>query len=202
MHIPGLIILCISIITSFITTERIQEVKVDSNISLQEALKGKDAPPEITGSLVIVDVEYYSFDGLLHRGQLVVHKELEKDLKEIFEIIKEKKFPVEKVIPINKYNWDDDLSMQDNNSSAFNYRLVAGTNKLSNHASGRAVDINPLINPMIKYGKSSPEGAVYNPKAKGTITSKSFIVKEFLKRGWEWGGNWKNYKDYQHFDKK
>jgi len=202
MYLQGLAVLCISLLTSFIITERTQDVKVDSNISLQEALNGKDAPLNITNDLIIIDVEYYSFDGLLHKGQLVVHKELKKDLQEIFAVIKEKKFPVEKVIPINKYNWDDDLSMQDNNTSAFNYRLVAGTTRLSNHASGRAVDINPLINPMIKNGKSSPEGAVYNPKVKGTITKDSFIVKEFIKRGWEWGGNWKNYKDYQHFDKK
>jgi len=202
MYLQGLAALCISLLTSFIITERTQEVKIDSNISLQEALKGKDVPLSITNELTIMDVEYYSFDGLLHKGQLVVHKELKKDLQEIFAIIKEKKFPVEKVIPINKYDWDDDLSMQDNNTSAFNYRLVAGTTRLSNHASGRAVDINPLINPMIKNGKSSPEGAVYNPKVKGTISADSFIVKEFIKRGWEWGGNWKNYKDYQHFDKK
>jgi hypothetical protein len=202
MHITRLFLLFILSILSFTITGKAQEMIIDSDVTFNEAIAGKEAPKEITAALVLLNVEYYSFDGKLHRGQLVVHKDLEKDLREIFAMIKEKKFPVEKVIPVNKYKWDDDLSMKDNNTSAFNYRVVAGTKKLSNHAAGRAVDINPLLNPMIKNGKASPGGAQYKPGVKGTITADSFIVEEFLKRGWEWGGNWKNYKDYQHFDKK
>lgn len=191
------------IMSFFLTINgRAQEMIIDSDVSFSEALSGKEAPEEIIASLVLVDVEYYSFDGKLHKGQLVLHKDLEKDIKYIFALIKEKKFPVEKVVPVNKYKWDDDLSMEDNNTSAFNYRVIAGTTRLSNHATGRAIDINPLLNPMIKNGKSSPEGATYKPGKKGTITADSFIVKELIKRGWEWGGNWVNYKDYQHFDKK
>ena len=86
------------------------------------------------------------------------------------------------MIPINKYNWSDEESMDANNTSAFNYRYVKGTGKLSSHALGRAIDINPIQNPQIKGGKTYPANSVYNVKADGTITSNSFLVKEFLKQ--------------------
>lgn len=173
----------------------------DCNYTLSEALAGKDIPEEIRNNLSIVDVSYYSFDNRIHRGQLVVTSDLVNDVKWIFEKLLENKFPVEKVIPVVKYNWSDDASMKANNSSAFNYRFVAGTKRLSNHATGRAIDINPWQNPQIINGAASPEGAVYNPKAKGTITKNSIVVKLFKEKGWEWGGDWKTRTDYQHFEK-
>ncbi|MBZ0199615.1 MAG: M15 family metallopeptidase [Ignavibacteriaceae bacterium] len=175
---------------------------VDSNISLAEALKGNNIPGNIKQTLTIIDVYYYSFDGKLHKGQVVVNKILVNDIHQIFSIIKERKFPVEKVKPISTYGWDDDLSMKDNNTSAFNYRKVKGTKTLSAHALGKAIDINPLLNPQIKREKVFPAGAAYNPKRNGTITGNSFLVKEFKKRGWRWGGTWRSTKDYQHFEKK
>ncbi len=173
----------------------------DCNYTLSEALSGKKIPKEIEENLRLVRVEYYSFDNKLHEGQLVIHKELVNDIKWIFEKLKEKKFPIDKVIPVVKYSWSDDSSMADNNTSAFNYRFVANTTRLSNHSTGRAIDINPWQNPQIINGAALPAGAVYNPKAKGTITSKSFIVKLFKEKGWDWGGDWKTRIDYQHFEK-
>jgi hypothetical protein len=123
------------------------------------------------------------------------------DIIEIFEIIKVQKFPIGKVIPINHYNWSDDLSTADNNSSAFNYRYVKGTKKLSAHSYGRAIDINPVQNPHIINRELSSSKKNYNPNTLGTIISNSFIVQEFMKRGWKWGGHWRNSKDYQHFEK-
>lgn len=92
--------------------------------------------------------------------------------------------------------------MQDNNTSAFNYRKIEGTKTLSKHSTGKAIDINPFLNPQIKRGKTIPKGAVYNEKTAGTILKESWLVREFTKRGWQWGGNWKSSKDYQHFEKK
>jgi hypothetical protein len=164
-------------------------------------LAGKDIPEEIKINLRLVDVVYYSFDKKLHSGQIVVHKDLVSDIKIIFEKLKEKRFPLQEVIPVVKYNWSDEESMQANNSSAFNYRFVAGTTRLSNHSSGRAIDLNPVLNPQIINGIASPEGAKYRPAAKGTITKNSFVVKLFKELGWEWGGDWKTRADYQHFEK-
>ena len=176
-------------------------LKIDSELPFDAAIKGISIPAAVKDNLKLVNVEYYGFDGLLHRGQLVVNKNVANDVVEIFSFIKESKFPVEKVKPIENYNWSDEKSMRDNNTSAFNYRFVSGTKILSMHASGLAIDINPFQNPYIKNGKISPEGAKYNPNAKGTLTFDSPVVKEFKKRGWTWGGDWKSLKDYQHFQK-
>ncbi len=177
------------------------EIIIDSHYTIDEIFFSKKIPLKIRRDLKLISVEYFSFDDKLHQGQILIHKELASDLIEIFTKIKEKKFPIGKVIPINKYNWSDEESMDANNTSAFNYRYVKGTGKLSSHALGRAIDINPKQNPQIKGGKTYPANSVYNVKADGTITSNSFLVKEFLKHGWKWGGYWKRTKDYQHFEK-
>jgi hypothetical protein len=92
--------------------------------------------------------------------------------------------------------------MEANNSSAFNYRFIAGTQKLSNHASGLAVDLNPFQNPFIYgTGKIQPSGAVYRLDAPGTLTELSPILQAFLERGWQWGGHFQGFLDYHHFEK-
>ncbi|MEI7811551.1 MAG: M15 family metallopeptidase [Ignavibacteria bacterium] len=188
--------------TSQNKTADLEPVIIDSHYTLSESLSSLDIPADIKKNLILTDVQYYSFDNKLHQGQMLVYAGLAKDIKEIFEIICKEKFPVEKAIPIVRYGWSDDKSMKDNNSSGFNYRFIKGTKILSAHAEGRAIDINPLFNPQIINGEASPENASYNPDIAGTITSSSFIVKEFQKRGWTWGGLWKDRQDYQHFEKR
>ncbi len=173
-----------------------------SDMTFEEAMSGTKAPKEMIDSLVLIEVEYYNFNNKLSRGQLFINKVVEQDIREAFELIKKEHFPIDKVIPIVKYGWDDNKSMSDNNTSAFNYRNIANTNRLSNHSWGRAIDINPFQNPAVySDGKISPIGSVYNPKAAGTFTAESELVKFFKKRGWRWGGDWTTLKDYQHFDK-
>lgn len=177
------------------------EIIIDSNFSIEDVLADYPVSKDIKDKLTLITVEYFSFDKKLHRGQILIHEDLAKNLIEIFEVIKQKKFPIEKAIPINYYNWSDEESMMDNNTSGFNFRKIRGSKKLSSHALGRAIDINPKQNPHIVNGKFFPPNSNYNQNAEGTITSDSFVVKEFKKRGWSWGGNWKRNKDYQHFEK-
>jgi hypothetical protein len=182
---------------------------IDSKMTEQEAFDGLDAkcPDEIRKRQRLVTVKYYSMDKQIHQGQLVLDKELVDDVKQVFALALKKKFPIYSVIPISdkrfrKDNrWDDELSMEANNTSAFNYREKTGGGELSNHAYGRAVDINTFLNPYIKGNLILPHGATYNPKAAGTFTAESPIVREFLRLGWSWGGNWKSPTDYQHFEK-
>ena len=174
----------------------------DSGMTFEEAIAGTAAPQDVIDNLCLVTVRYRSFDYRLHQGQLIVHKTVKNDITEIFGIIEHSGFPVARVIPIVRYGWSDDRSMADNNTSAFNYRLVLGTDRLSRHAFGRAVDINPCQNPVIyNNGSISPAGAVYNPDKAGTFSHVHPIVGEFLRRGWQWGANFKTLKDYHHFDK-
>lgn len=175
---------------------------IDSNVAFEEAVAGISIPQSILENLRLVDVYYYGFDEKLHKGQLVVHKDVVLDVIEIFELIRESRFPIGKVVPISKYGWSDENSMKDNNTSAFNYRFISGSRVISNHAAGLAIDINPALNPYIKNGSSLPENCIYDTTKAGTITAGSQLVKEFKRRDWQWGGDWKSLKDYQHFEKK
>jgi hypothetical protein len=174
---------------------------IDSRFSELECFAGIEIPTEYIEQQTLISVEYFSFDNKFHLGQLVVNKSLSDEILAIFSEIKRMKFPIEKVIPISFYNWDDEISMQNNNSSCFNFRLIKGTNRLSKHAFGKAIDINPMQNPFVKQNSIEPKNAVYEISQKGTILENSPIIRIFSDFGWEWGGNWTNSKDYQHFEK-
>ncbi|MFG0263454.1 MAG: M15 family metallopeptidase [Novipirellula sp. JB048] len=182
---------------------------IDSAMSIAEAMEGlaADCPDEIRQRHKLITVRYYSFDGKVHQGQLVIDGELEYDVQRVFAVALQERFPIQSVIPISharfrrEGRWDDELSMQANNTSGFNYRVIAGTDRLSNHAHGRAIDLNPRLNPYIRGDSVSPAGAVYAPGVAGTLTADHPVTQAFQRLGWDWGGLWKRGQDYQHFDK-
>jgi peptidoglycan LD-endopeptidase CwlK len=198
--ILSLTFICIS--GGLMAQEKTGNIIIDSAMTLAEAVKGSAAPKSMLDSLCIIDVRYFSFDGHLHQGQLVIHREVRKEVQDLFKAIEKTRFPVEKVIPIIRYGWSDEASMADNNTSAFNYRVIEGTSRLSRHASGRAIDINPRLNPVFyKNGTVLPEGATYNQRQPGTLHGRHMIVKTLRACGWVWGGHFKSLKDYHHFEK-
>jgi len=162
-------------------------------------------------------VDYYGFDNhgkldstVLRRGAIIVNESVREDLEFVFKELLALKFPINSVIPVNKFGlnrdssgWNDAASMSANNSSAFNYRRITLSDELSPHAFGTAIDFNPLLNPYEKYvhdGKFiEPENAVYDISKPGTIGDGK-IVGIFDQLGWVWGGRWNNPIDYQHFD--
>jgi peptidoglycan L-alanyl-D-glutamate endopeptidase CwlK len=182
---------------------------IDSNMTEREAFEGLDpkCPDEIRKRQRLIKVKYYSMDKQIHQGQLVVDRDLKDDVKKVFALALKDRFPIYSVIPISdtrfrkENRWDDELSMEANNTSAFNYREITGGGRLSNHAYGRAIDVNTFLNPYIKGNIILPHGAAYDEKVSGTLTSDNLIVREFIRLGWDWGGNWTNPKDYQHFEK-
>lgn len=167
------------------------------------ANKADACPREITERLTAVSVRFRSFDGKEDEGSIVIDRDLAGDIKELFAFMLREQFPIASAIPISdaRFDGDDESSMRANNTSAFNYRVIAGTAKLSNHALGRAIDINPLLNPFIKGEFVQPKGAVYDPSRPGTIVANSPVVAFLKSRGWTWGGDWTSLKDYQHFEK-
>lgn len=170
-------------------------------VTLEEALTGSSCPDSVRETLELLTLPFVGFDGQEHEGQLVVHRALASEVKDVFSTLFSMRFPIEKMIPIVAYGWDDVASMEDNNTSAFNYRVIMGTDRLSNHSFGEAIDINPLLNPYFaRDGKVYPEGAVYDTRIPGTVTSG--VVELFTSYGWTWGGHWESVKDYQHFEKK
>ncbi|MDQ3813617.1 MAG: M15 family metallopeptidase, partial [Armatimonadota bacterium] len=121
-----------------------------TQLTLEHALAGLEVPTDIRISLTLVSIEYWSFEDRLRVGQLVVHQDLAAEVQEIFQEILAARFPIEKIVPLSHYGWSDDASMADNNTSAFNFRRKVGKPELSLHAYGRAIDINPRLNPYIR----------------------------------------------------
>jgi hypothetical protein len=177
------------------------KVIVDCNYTFEQAVEGCNAPKSIIEQLVLLPVKYYSTDGLIHQGQIVTNKEIAADVTYMFNFMLKEHFPVAHAIPIVKYGWNDDLSMQDNNTSSFCYRDVS----YSLHARGLAIDINPYFNPVIwKPGWNrvdKPQGAVHNPAVKGTFTENNPVVLEFEKLHFHWGGKFSAKYDFHHFEK-
>ena len=156
-------------------------------------------------NLSYLKITYFGFDNESHIGEMIVNKKLASEVLDIFKEVYEKKYPIEKIRLIDVYGADDELSMQDNNTSAFCYRVVANTSSLSNHSYGNSIDVNPLYNPYISGKIISPNNAkeyVDRTINKiGVIKKGDDLYNAFISRGWTWGGEWKNKKDYQHFEK-
>lgn len=165
--------------------------------------------------LSYLTIPHYDYNYNIVEGHLVVNKELAEEVLDIFADLFDIKYPIERMELIDQYGADDYISIDNNNTSAFNYReSTDGSGRLSKHALGRAIDINPQINP---YVNSNGTGAHSNAKeywsrdrsawtsdiAKASyIGPDTEIYKIFVnKYGWEWGGSWSTYRDYQHFQK-
>lgn len=167
--------------------------------------------PEITmDELRYVHILHYDFDGNPAEGELICNEAIAQDLVEIFYELYRNEYQLERVLLIDEYNGDDTASMEDNNTSCFNYRPVEGTNSLSKHALGLAIDVNPFYNPYITYNNDgsehvSPEASlVYADRSASfpyKIDENDLCYKLFIQHGFIWGGNWNSSKDYQHFQK-
>ena len=169
-----------------------------------------DCPAEVLSQQVAVPVVYHDFEGVERHGTIEVNAALADDVQAFFELAHRLKFPINRVVPASdpEFGWDDDKLMAANASSGFNYRLIAGTDKPSLHGLGRAIDINPLLNPMLRYDGdhviTSPPKGRRDPSRPGTFTADHPLVKQMIGRGWEWGGNWTKASgrtDYHHFQK-
>ena len=156
-----------------------------------------------------VHVLHMGFDGKVKAGELVVSRKIADDVLEIFEELYKADYPIEKVRLVDEYDADDEASMSDNNSSAFNFRFISHTTRISKHGLGMAVDINTRYNPYVKTvnGKLSIEpanGADYVDRSKDfpyKIDHDDLCYKLFTEHGFTWGGDWTHSKDYQHFER-
>ena len=153
-----------------------------------------------------VELDYVGFDNQTHRGALVVNEDVVADVIAIFGDLERQRYPIAKMQTVDRYpRADDELSMEDNNTSAFNCRPMPSGTSWSLHAYGRAVDVNPLINPYItQSGDLQPKTAqAYLDRARtdpGILHTGDPAVRAFIDRGWIWGGGWHNPIDYQHFE--
>lgn len=154
-------------------------------------------------------VQYVDLEGVRHEGEIICNHLITQDLREIFAELYKAKYPIERIRPISEYGNDDERSMSNNNTSCFCYRVVSGTTKLSKHATGMAIDVNPRYNPYVHTvnGKLKIEPANGKPYAdrskqyKYKITKGDLCYRLFKQHGFRWGGEWRTVKDYQHFEK-
>ncbi len=154
--------------------------------------------------LRLLVVSHWGFDGRLHRGRLVVHASAARPLLAVFRRLFQARFPIRRMRPIEAYGGSDFRSIEADNTSAFNCRRATGSGRWSEHAYGRAVDVNPIENPYVEGGR------VYHARSRpyldrsrarpGMALPGGVLVRAFRAVGWGWGGDWKGrVRDYQHF---
>lgn len=183
--------------------------KIDDEIFAR--IKGKSFKDDCV--LPVEDLRYIhvlhkDLDGKTHEGEMICNVYIAYDVIDIFQKLYAANYPIEKVRLVDEYNADDETSMRDNNSSSFNFRFISHTKKVSKHGLGLAVDINTLYNPYVKEvaGKKILEPATaeeYTDRTKNfnyKISHEDLCYKLFVEHGFEWGGDWKSVKDYQHFE--
>jgi hypothetical protein len=155
--------------------------------------------------LRVISMSHWGFDGALHRGELMVHRRYVKAISGVFRSLFDAGFPIERMELANGYMGNDPPLAQRNNTVGFNCRPpVGGGHRWSEHAYGRAVDINPDLNPYIsRSGRIEPlYGRAYVDRSRaadGMIRPDDVVVRAFRSIGWRWGGLWPGTKDYMHF---
>jgi poly-gamma-glutamate synthesis protein (capsule biosynthesis protein) len=154
--------------------------------------------------LRLIRLTFFGFDGRAHRGELVVHRWYAEGLVRVFRRLYEERFPIRRMRLVDHYGADDLRSMKADNTSAFNCRWRAGSPGVwSQHAYGRAVDVDPVENPYVTTDHvSPPAGVAYLDRTRrlpGMIHLHDAVWWAFHAIGWEWGGSWRTVRDYQHF---
>ncbi len=159
--------------------------------------------PVAIRNLRLLEFDHWGFDDQVRRGRLIIHKGEANDVLGVMRKLFDKHFRMRRVWLVDAYGASDDRSMEADNTSAFNCRFVAGTSRWSEHAYGKAIDINPVENPYVDGSHVSPEkGRPYADRSKrkrGMIHANDKVVKAFRAIGWGWGGAWSGPKDFQHF---
>ena len=181
--------------------------RIDASVEASMTSHDPGRCPVPLSRLRHVELSHIGFDGREHRGELVVDAAVADDVVAVFETLYEERFPIRRMRLVDEYGGDDDRSMAANNTSAYNCRRVAGTDRWSNHAYGRAIDINPVQNPYVVGGDVRPpaaeefldvdrDGGADVPA--GVITANGVVRRQFDRIGWVWGGLFAE-PDYQHF---
>ena len=188
---------------------------IPDDIRAQMAGKSMPSGASVTyDQLSYLTIPIYDFNYNVTEGHLVVSSTLAEEVLDVFAELFDAKYPIEEMSLIDKYGADDFTSIEHNNTSSFCYRLsTGGSGNLSKHAYGRAIDINPQINPYVNgNGTGSHENAreywsrdvskwTTDIAKAAYIGPGTTIYQIFTSRGWTWGGNWSSYRDYQHFEK-
>ncbi len=175
--------------------------------ALQETMTGiswRPGCPVPLSDLRLVRARHWGFDGRTHSGRIVVHRDVAEKVLAVFRRLYAARFPIRRLVPVDAYGASDFRSIEADNTSAFNCRTVEGTSRWSEHAYGRAIDLNPIENPYVgSSGTTSHRASLpylrRSPYRPGMAVEGGAVVRAFDAIGWGWGGRWSGAKDYQHF---
>ena len=176
--------------------------RIDEELEARIGFSHRAGCPVPLHDLRFLEMTFVDFDGRVRKGEMVVHTDVAEDVVGVFRSLYEQRFPIERMSLVDLYGGDDDRSMAANNTSAYNCRRVAGADRWSEHAYGRAIDVNPVQNPYVRAGVVAPPAGsrfLVRSPAPGVVTADGPVVRAFRRIGWEWGGEWTSSKDYQHF---
>ena len=154
--------------------------------------------------LRLVTATHRDFDGRTRTGRLIVHRDATAAIVTVLRRLYDARFPIRRMWLVDAYGGSDFRSIEADNTSAFNCRRVEGTSRWSQHAYGRAIDVNPIENPYVTAsGKVFHAGSrAYVDRSRrrpGMAYAGGVLVESFRAVGWGWGGEWSGAKDYQHF---
>lgn len=160
--------------------------------------------PVALNDLRYVRLSHYGFDGTVRRGELVVNASVVPAIRTAFADLYAHRFPIRRMHLVDRYGASDHRSIEADNTSAFNCRRATGATRWSEHAYGRAIDVNPIENPYVFANGTTthPASRPYLDRSrhrKGMAYAGGVLVRAFTKAGWSWGGRWPGPTDHQHF---
>ena len=162
--------------------------------------------PVALADLRLLRIGYWGFDGRPRVGRMIVAATAVTPVRRAFAELFRSRFPIRRMRLVDDYGASDFASIEADNTSAFNCRLATGSSRFSEHAYGRAVDVNPIENPYVY-----PNGATVHAASRpyldrsrhrtGMAYHGGVLVRAFAAAGWPWGGDWRppSATDYQHF---
>lgn len=176
---------------------------VDDETAARMTASHRAGCPVALADLRVLRMRHWGFDGRTHVGEMVVHADAAQAVVDAFGRAYASRVVVERMRLVDEYGGDDDASMAANNTSAYNCRTTSSGTSWSQHAYGRAVDVNPVQNPYVTSRGVEPEaGRAYLDRSDvrpGMAVAGGPLVEAFRVSGWSWGGTWTTAKDYQHF---
>ena len=159
--------------------------------------------PVLLSDLRALAASYWGFDGRTHTGRLVVDRASATQVLSVLRTLYAARFPIRRMRLVDDYGGSDFRSIEADNTSAFNCRPATGSSRWSEHAYGRAVDVNPIENPYVDRGETAHAASrPYLDRSQhrpGTAYPGGVLVEAFRSIGWGWGGSWAGPVDYQHF---
>ncbi|WP_315094646.1 M15 family metallopeptidase [uncultured Cellulomonas sp.] len=176
--------------------------EITPELATRMELSWRPGCPVPLEDLRYVSVTHRDFDGADRQGELVVHADAAQDMVTVFRALFDAGYPIRSLRLVDDFGASDDDSMDADNTSAFNCRAITGGTGWSEHAYGRAIDVNPVENPYVLGSSVAPRaGRAFagRPDAPGVIHDDDEVVRAFAAVGWLWGGDWASPVDYQHF---